>query len=531
MLKTDYGLADAFLRVARDHPARPALVVRDAVVSYRDLAQLASDWAATIDAVAAPGDHLVAVLGERTVPAYTGILAALVSGRGYLPLNPRFPAERLQQIMVRSGVALLIASDDALEALEGLLQILEQDLTILLTSAASAASWRERFPTHRFIDADSFMRKSAVPARVQVNPNDIAYLLFTSGSTGEPKGVAVSHANVAAYTHYVTERYEISELDRFSQLPDVTFDLSIQDLWPCWTRGACLCSVPKKSVFSPAAFVRDQKITIWTSVPSVVSFMDQLHLLKECAFPTIRWSIFCGEALSLKQVRAWSKAACNSKIENLYGPTEVTVASTGYIWNPETSPAECLNDIVPIGWSFDHQQARIVDDHGNEVAPGQQGELCLGGPQVTGGYLNDPQKTADRFVKLPNSELTWYRTGDLATRDARGCMYFVGRMDNQVKIRGYRVELQEIDFAVRQAAGVDTVVSIAWPIRNGTADGVVAFIAGETAATEASIIEHCRSLLPDYMVPRKLFFIPSLPVTANGKVNRTLLNEMLKETS
>jgi len=523
----EFTLANAFLAAARKYVERPALVAGRERLSYGELAQRATDWSATIRAVAPTDAMLVGVFASRSATAYTGILSALISGFGYLPLNPHFPTERNARILALSDVRVLIVAAEATQQLDSLLASALQPLTILLPDHASAAAWQTGHTRHRFIAACDFRRGCIVASGVDADPAATAYLLFTSGSTGEPKGVAVSNMNVGAYVTHVCERYGISENDRFSQMPDLTFDLSIQELWPCFSSGACLCAVPKKATFQPSAFIREHAITLWTSVPSVVSFMDQMHVLKPNAFPTIRWSVFCGEALTLAQVHAWERAASNSRIENLYGPTEATVASTGYPWNPEFSSADCINGIVPIGWSFPHQRDRIVDSEGFEVAPGQTGELCLAGPQVTAGYLNDPIRTAERFVRLPDSSELWYRTGDLAFRTETGCMHFAGRRDDQVKIRGYRVELQEIDAAVRRASGLDGVVSLAWPVRGGSADGIVSFVCGTDELDSLQVLERCRTVLPDYMVPSRLLVIPTFPLTANGKVDRRKLTQML----
>lgn len=527
MLLTDVTLAGAFLSAAREHANRPALIAGRDRLSYGMLSKRVADWAATLDSVSPESSDLVGVFAYRSAAAYAGILAALVSGRGYLPLNPNFPPERTSRIIALSDVRVLIVAAEAAPQLDSILAAALQPLTVLLPDHSSAAAWAVKHPRHRLYAAPDFTRSEHTPLGVEVDPASPAYLLFTSGSTGEPKGVPVSNANVMAYVAHICERYGINEEDRFSQMPDLTFDLSIQELWPCFTRGACLCVVPKKATFQPASFIREHAITMWTSVPSVISFMDRMHLLKRDSFPSVRWSVFCGEALTLQQVQSWSRAASNSHIENLYGPTEATVASTGYPWHREQSPGECNNGIVPIGWSFPHQYDRIADENGYEVAAGTTGELCLAGPQVTAGYLNDPVRTAERYVQLPDSDKTWYRTGDLAFRDANGCMHFAGRKDDQVKIRGYRVELQEIDAAVRKASGIDAVVSLAWPVRDGSADGVVSFVCGITGFSAAQIIERCRSVLPDYMVPSRLLFVQSFPVTANGKVDRRQLIQML----
>jgi acyl-CoA synthetase (AMP-forming)/AMP-acid ligase II len=257
-------------------------------------------------------------------------------------------------------------------------------------------------------------------------------------------------------------------------------------------------------------------------------FASKLGLLQPDAFPTLRWSLFCGEALSANLAAAWQQAANNSILENLYGPTEATIAITQYRWNSSTSPAECLRGLVPIGSPFDGQQVCAVSEDLAPVPSGESGELCLGGSQVTRGYLNDPEKTAGSFVRLKHTgDQIWYRTGDLVRQDERGCLFYLGRRDFQVKVNGYRVELQEIDLVLREAARTELAIAIAWPVSDGSASGIIAILSGSDPAQDGQVIAACQARLPRYMVPNHIYHFPQIPLNVNGKIDRGKIAEML----
>src|SRR3981081_583595 len=217
-----------------------------------------------------------------------------------------------------------------------------------------------------------------------------------------------------------------------------------------------------------------------------------MRLLPPGCFPSLRYSLFCGEPLAASYAQLWQEAAPNSILENLYGPTETTIAISHYRWNQAGSPNESVNGIVPIGRIFNGQQCCVIDAERKAVPAGTPGELCLGGSQVTTGYWNERKKTQEQFVCLPaGGERHWYRTGDMVRQDANGCLYYLGRMDDQVKIRGYRVELQEIEAVLRRACDTEQIVSVAWPVENGSADGVVAFVAGVAALDADRVLDYC----------------------------------------
>jgi non-ribosomal peptide synthetase component F len=264
-------------------------------------------------------------------------------------------------------------------------------------------------------------------------------------------------------------------------------------------------------------------------VPSVVGALTRLRLLQPGGLPSLRYSLFCGEPLPAAYAQAWQEAAPQSIVENLYGPTEATIAISNYRWEAARSQQESLNGIVPIGKVFDGQKVEVIDESRNPVAVGEPGELCLSGSQVTTGYWNNPEKTREQFVHLADSNGTlWYRTGDLVKRDENGALLYLGRIDYQVKIRGHRVELQEIEEAVRKACGSPQVVTVPWPVRNGSGDGVVAFISGLESIDQAGIIGYCSGQLPEYMVPRKIYLLQEMPLNVNGKIDRKKLIQILE---
>ncbi|HWE81809.1 MAG TPA: AMP-binding protein, partial [Gaiellaceae bacterium] len=396
----------------------------------------------------------------------------------------------------------------------------------VVPDAVNVDELARRWRPHTVVGADAVPGRELAPK--PVDPGSPAYVLFTSGSTGHPKGVLVAHQNVAALVDASVERFEIAETDRFSQMFDTTFDLSVFDMFVAWERGACVVCPPPKALLSPARFVRENELTVWFSVPSVALFAKRLGALAPGSFPSLRWSLFCGEPLPAELAATWAAAGPQATLENLYGPTEATVFCSAYRWDPSTSPAECVNGIVPIGAPVPGTTMVVVDEELREVDAGCDGELVVGGRQVALGYLDEEERTAAAFVRLPARRGVYYRTGDRVRRPERdGPIAFLGRRDEQVKVNGHRVELAEVEAALREAAQTEAAVALAWPRTEVGASGITAFVS-DTQVTPVSMRRALAERLPPYMVPREITVLHRFPLTANGKLDRSALLQRLE---
>jgi amino acid adenylation domain-containing protein len=526
---TKNGLIAGFLKSNREFSGRNALFVNGNYYTYGELTETAARIAVGIDQAEKTRKLLAGFLGYRSLGAYASILGILYSGRGYVPLNPNFPIERIAKIANLTDFDTVVVCEECIPMLPALLPLLHKKLNVIVLDFTS----KDRTISHETIY--SCIYYSSLPPGVEnplapeVREHDIAYLLFTSGSTGIPKGVPISHRNASDYLEYTCARYRFNENDRFSQTADMSFDLSILEIFPCWKSGSCLYCLPKSSVMLPAKFIRDHALTVWISVPSVGVFMDRMRMMKPGAFPSLRYCLFDGEPLLATIARKWQIAAGNAIIENLYGPTEATVAITDYRWQGEESLKHCMNGIVPIGRIFKGQSGCVVDENLQVVPKGTKGELCLAGSQLSKGYYNDPVKTEYHFIKIGKDNKPWYRTGDIVMENGDGLLNYLGRVDNQVKILGYRVELQEIDCALRIVTEEELAVSVAWPRNGANAEGVVGFVPKVCKKAAPQIIEECRKILPAYMAPTRIHFVNSIPVNSNGKIDRLSLENVLKK--
>jgi amino acid adenylation domain-containing protein len=518
-----------FLRSSEEFPDRPAVLADSKTLNYRELRENACRIAATIQARLHPGETpLTAVFAYRSPAAFIGVLGSLLAGNGYVPLNRTFPIERTQIMLERSGCRSIVVDEGSLPQLTKLLETAPPPLLVLSPDSLDFTSYKQQWPQHTFLAADELK-----PAQSWREPpfeiDSIAYLLFTSGSTGIPKGVAVAQRNVTAFLDYMVERYQITEFDRLSQMFDMTFDLSVFDMFVAWERGACVFCASQKTLIKPGKFIKDSELTIWFSVPSTAVFMKQLGMLKPGQYPSLRLSLFCGEPLPLSSATAWLEAAPNSTLENLYGPTELTIACTLYRWDPSRSPAESELGIVPIGYPYPDMGVLVVDDNLLEVPPGQEGELLMNGVQMSLGYWKDPAKTAAAFMTPPGKNEIYYRTGDRVRRPLGNApLTHLGRIDSQVKIFGHRVELGEVESRVRNACGCDGVVAVGWPKTDSGFGGVEVFIEGQDSAFEKLRGAVARDL-PEYMVPRRFHFMDRLPRNANNKYDRKAMQKLLEE--
>lgn len=521
-------LVDAVVAAADRNPARPAIHVDGRTHSYAELLERASCVAATLDRVGVPDASLVAIHGERTFSAYAGVLGTLLSGRGYVPLNPSWPVSRSRSILRRSAAPAVVVAGSALETVGELLVGYDEPLTVITPEVPDPIAPSDP-GRHRVIAADGMAPGSGyLPPTI--DGGDIAYLLFTSGTTGEPKGIGIPHDRAVAYLEATLDRYPIGPEDRCSQNFSLTFDLSVHDLFVTWAAGACLCVAPSRSVMAPAAFVREQRLTAWFSTPTTAAMMLKLRMLQPDVFPSLRWSLFCGEALPVAIADAWLRAAPGSQLDNLYGPTEATIACTAYRYSNATVPQAFFNDLVPIGRPFGRTRVAVVDETLRPVADGESGELLLSGPQVALGYWRDPTRTDESFVRAPALDPAgpWYRTGDRVSRTRAGDLIYRGRLDDQIKIRGHRVELGEVEAALLRASGSAAAVALGWPTTPAGADGIVGFVSGGDA-DEPTILVELRRHLPDYMVPTRVHRLDSIPQNSSGKADRKHLLALHQE--
>lgn len=521
----DRSLRSGFLRSAARAPEAVAVEVAGEAITYGDLRERAASLAATLteaDPHASDAPALTAVFGQRSSAVVTGILGALLRGDGYVPLNPTFPVERTRSMLERSGCRAVVLDEHGEKQIRDVVEGLELPLVLIFPERDDVRALAEDLAPHRVLGRGDLAPASEW-APSPVDPDAIAYLLFTSGSTGQPKGVMVAHRNVDAFLVAMADRYSITPEDRFSQTFELTFDLSVFDLFLAWWSGARVCIPTQAQKMLPAKYVVDAGITVWFSVPSTAVLMNKLRMLKPDAYPKLRWSLFCGEALPAEIVEQWAEAAPHSTIENLYGPTELTIACTLYRWDPARSKEDCELGLVPIGDPYPDMEVRVVDEDLQPVAAGETGELLMTGPQLTPGYWQDPEKTAAAFIHVPGDDRIFYRTGDrVRSGQGKSPMVYLGRMDNQIKIQGYRVELGEIEATMREIAGVDVAIAVGWPVTAAGADSVVVFVSDANADLEA-LGREAKARLPAYMAPREVRHVDTFPLNSNGKVDRKAL--------
>jgi amino acid adenylation domain-containing protein len=496
-----YNLAGRFSERIVEMPAAPALWVDGRSYSYSELGaqvQGVSNWLVRENVRAG---SRVGVLAGRGVTAIAGILGICWAGCAWVPLNPAHPRDRLAALLQRA------------------------DLDALIVDEAGAALLADIDPPSRVLGPALEDLPASDQPPAPRSGDDLAYLMFTSGTTGIPKGVMITHSAIDHFLTVMQNRYHIRPGDRVSQFFELTFDLSVFDVLMALSFGATLCVLPEARRLGPATFIEEQKLTVWFSVPSAMVLMDRFRQLRPGAFESLRLSLFCGEPLPAEPVANWMTAAPNSVMENLYGPTEATLACLLQPCEPDLKVTE-ERGCVAIGEPYPGMQAAILDLDFEELrSDDKPGELLLAGPQLAAGYWRDPGLTSDRFITLDGTR--WYRSGDLARRDPGGRFHHLGRTDNQVKILGHRVELEDIDHHLRQACQSESAMAVAWPVKHGSAQGVVAFVAGSDLGI-AEIRERMKQRLPEYMVPRQVKFIDALPLSANGKFDRNALIERLK---
>lgn len=507
-------LRDAF----DQHWDRPALWKSGGIRTYGDVWTSASTTAETL-AARLGAEEAVGILAQRSIAGYEGILACVLAGKPYVPINMKVPLER-QLVMAKTARCGIFVSDEKSKARH-------QRLSSTLGQMAGCG------PEAETADSDGARRGIAPSATIE--DDRLAYVMFTSGTTGMPKGVAVTRANLLAYLHAISRIAPIAPGSKCTQLFDLSFDLSVHDIFRTWVGGGCLYVMEDEETLDPAGFARKHELECWFSVPSVVGLAKRLRRLGDGSLPHLRLSLFCGEALPISLAEEWSRVAPNSRILNLYGPTEATIAITAHEYRQGACEGFAS---VPLGSAFPQSAAVALSEAGDPVQFGEAGELWLGGAQIANGYINNEAETAQRFVSrriegYPYDR--WYRTGDSVRADREHGMVFLGRRDDQVKINGYRVELLEVEEALRAASDCPDVAAVAWPISaDGAAEGVVGFVCGSPRA-QGDILSACRVRLASYMVPRRLLAIDSIPVNSNGKVDRRALQarylELLSETT
>lgn len=503
------SLAEWFGRGLEAAPDVIALRIGQREWSYTELHATALRLAEAVLSGSDVRPRAVGVLAARSIECYAGILAAVYAGAAVVPLSPSFPTERTVAMARAAGTRAVIVDQQAAHVLPALAEALP-DLTAIRMDPQLS------LPTGVGAPVVPRTATSAMPARVA--SDDIAYVLFTSGSTGRPKGVPVTHGNMDHFLRFNVDKYGLSPTDSCSQTFDCTFDLAMFDLFVTWASGATLVSTPPQAFMMLPEFVERNRLTVWFSVPSAISLVRGRGGLTAGAFQDLRWSLFCGEALTMADAQDWQTAAPASVVENLYGPTELTIACSAYRWNPRTSPGSCVDGLVPIGSLYPGLTGTLVDASG-EIGC-QEGELCVSGPQTFPGYL-DRDDDRGRFLQVGSTR--WYRTGDLVRRNPGGEYVYVGRVDHQIKIRGYRVELAELEWHIRSVRGVSAAVVV--PVSSAWGHRLFAWYCGGLGI-EQLIRAKLQERVPSFMVPHWIRHSSQLPLNPNRKIDRKALTAM-----
>lgn len=480
---------------ARLRPSAPALVAGSTTLTYGELDRRASQLAHYLQSLGVGPEKLVGICLERSPEMVVTALAALKTGGAYVPLDPVLPAERLTHMLASADLCVLVT---------------KKSFEARLNSVACPVVDLER-------DSSAIAASSTEPLLGPVAAHNLAYVIYTSGSTGQPKGVELTHGGLQNLIDWHLRAFEVTAADRASHQACIGFDAAVWEVWPYLAVGASIY-FPEESVRNTPEALRDwllaQRITI-TFLATVLA--ERLLLLEWPKQTSLRILLTGADALHHRP-----SANLPFKLVNNYGPTEATVVATSGV----VAPPDRTNGKPSIGKAIDNTQAYILDEQHKPVAPGEVGELYIGGASLARGYRNRPDLTAEKFVPNPfvaDSEARMYRTGDLACFRADGQIDFLGRADEQIKIRGYRIEPGEIVAALNQYPGIETSAVVVDESKADKRLAAYLVLNAESNLTAGAVREFLRERLPDYMIPSVFVKVDALPLTAHDKLDRAAL--------
>ena len=496
---------------ARRQPDAIALIRDESSVSYRVLDETANRLARALIARGVGPGTVVALVLPRSVRLVVALLAVAKTGAAYLPIAIRTPQERARFMLANAGVALVLTADDAGEALG-----LAAGVSVMRLDAAEV---------RREVDSQPSSATTAGARITELQPAHPAYVLYTSGSTGEPKGVMVSHAALGTYLTWACDYYEAHLGDGAPLITPLSFDASIASLHAPLLSGRPVFLLPETGSLEALAELMLSGLDL-TLVKLTPSHLEGLRMILADSADRVRARSFVigGEPLSRQMATFWQRHCPNVRLINQYGPTEATVACCAHT----ISADEDTDTSVPIGRPMPGNDVYILDPDQVPVRPGEVGELYIAGGQLADGYVSRPDLTRERFLACPlgSPGRRMYRTGDLATERPDGSLDFLGRVDRQVKIRGYRIELTEIESILATAPGVGQVAVESRAV--GGQPRLVAYVvrlAGSAPLDRRALTRRMALMLPDYMIPSIIVELDALPLTVNGKLDRAALPE------
>ena len=530
LVNLNSNLKEALLGAFNQYKNKIAIKTANEDISYNELYKRSISIA---DFISTNKYKKVAILGYRSVNVYAVILAAIFANQTYVPLNPRFPVKRTIEMILDSDVDAIIVCKECAAYLKKLLKEAKINKDVIVEASDEFCeqdfSKESSYNITRLSFTASNKTEIGESSKINFDENKPIYVIYTSGTTGKAKGVIVSYFHFFSYIEKILNYYNYNENDVFSQMSEITFDLSLQDLCSSILSGGTLIPIPKEYLFCPATIISKYKITVFHAVPYVISMLKKMEMLDPELMNSIRISIFVGEPLWYEQVRDWIKSCPNSVVYNTYGPTETTVIIMRYkVYDPKIMTIDSLKDlerVVPLGTTFPRAKAGIFNDYNVELAKNEIGQIYLAGDQVGLGYLNSKEKTNEAFLNLDGT--LWYKTGDNGFVDNNGNFIFKGRRDDQVKINGFRVDLLEIDEKLRLASK-RRAMSI--PLRNelNQITNLVAAVEGdEDNKIKDDIVSTLKNYLPFYMQVHDIVFIKEFPVNYNGKLDRKALTQQV----
>ena len=479
------------------HSSKNAFYIDGQYYSYVQFAQLISAIRREINELNST-EQIFALAIHDDLDTYASIFALWMEGKAYVPLHPNQPLERNLNIIEQVGLSNVL--DSAEQSVFD-----NQSLNVMHTNLYAY--------TEDYLDN-----------WVDTSDDALAYILFTSGSTGVPKGVQITRGNVAAFMDsFWKTGIEITADDRCLQVFDLTFDVSVQSYLVALTRGACVYTVPYGQVkyIYAASLIQEHKITFGAMAPSMLTYLRPYF--DEFDATSMKTTILTAEACPVDLMEEWYKCAKNTEIYDFYGPTEATIYCTYYKLSRDKQNLS-QNGIISIGVPMANIQAIITKENGELVNGQEKGELCVAGGQVTPGYWKNEEKNTSSFFKKDG--VRYYHTGDLCYWDESGNILYCGRIDQQAKIQGFRVELGEIEFHARAYYNKEyRVVAIAFDNTQGLTE--IALFVESVEQDTKDLLDYLRSKMPHYMIPSRIIFEQQFPLNKSEKIDRTTLKKKL----